>query len=166
MARAITPRLACLAALALALFPLGFAWGEELFAHLIPCPLCLVERQPYYVAAVLAAVGLVLPARAARLILAAITLCFLASAALAFTHAGVEWQWWKSPLPACNAPDLSGLSLRDRLLAMPLRPARPCEDPDYPIPYLPLSFVQLGLLYALAACTISALLTRAARKEA
>jgi hypothetical protein len=33
---------------------------------------------------------------------------------------------------------------------MPLRPSKPCEDPDYPIAYLPITFAQGDMLYALA----------------
>ena len=37
-----------------------------------------------------------------------------------------------------------------RLAAMPLRPAKPCEDPDFLVPGLPISMTQMGLAYALA----------------
>jgi disulfide bond formation protein DsbB len=33
---------------------------------------------------------------------------------------------------------------------MPARPAKPCEDPTYLIPGLPISMAALNLLYALA----------------
>ncbi len=147
-------RKTALLALALCAFPLSFAWGMQIFEHLIPCPLCLVERWPYYFGTALAALALALPGRAARAVLWLVTACLLVSVGLAAVHAGVEFHWWKSPLAACNAPNLTGLSLAERLAAMPAVPQRPCEDPDYPLPFLPISFVQLGLLYAISAATM------------
>ena len=41
------------------------------------------------------------------------------------------------------------MSMADRLAAMPSRPAKPCEDPDFLIPGLPVSMTQMGCLYAL-----------------
>ena len=62
----------------------------------------------------------------------------------------MELQWWPSPLPECAAPHLSGGSIAERLASMPARPAKPCDDPVYPVDAIPISFAQLGLLYALA----------------
>jgi hypothetical protein len=38
----------------------------------------------------------------------------------------------------------------DRLSAMPARPSKPCDDPTFLIPGLPLSMAAMNLLYALA----------------
>jgi hypothetical protein len=62
---------------------------------------------------------------------------------------GVEQTWWKSPLPECTAPDLRGLSGAQMLAHMPDRPVKSCEDADYPIPGVPVTFAQANLLYAL-----------------
>ena len=66
------------------------------------------------------------------LALAAVTL--LADAAIAFVHVGVEFGWWRSPLPECAAPHFSGGSIADRLASMPANPAKPCDQPTFLIP--------------------------------
>jgi disulfide bond formation protein DsbB len=127
-------------------------------AGLVPCALCYLERWPYRLAIVLALAALAWPA--ARLTLRPLLLAaFLAAAALAFIHVGVEAQWWKSPLPECAAPILRTGSIRDLLASMPARPAKPCDDPTYLIPDLPLSMAQANLLYALASAAIVAICT-------
>ena len=65
-------------------------------------------------------------------------------------HIGVEQGWWPSPLPECAAPSFGGGSIAERLARMPLRPAKPCDDPTYLIPVLPVSMAAMNLLYALA----------------
>jgi disulfide bond formation protein DsbB len=136
---------ALLGALALAL-----ALGSERFLDLIPCPLCLRERWPYRVAILVGLAAALVPARVARAICWLLVATYVAAGAAAFVHVGVEQHWWKSPLPECSAPDLRGLSAAERLARMPAVPSKSCEDPDYPIPIVPLTMAQMNLLYALA----------------
>jgi len=77
-----------------------------------PCPLCLEQRIPYYVAIPLAAVVAIVAARGAargapRWVvtggLAVLALAMLIGAALAVYHAGVEWKWWAGPQD-CSGP--------------------------------------------------------------
>ena len=74
----------------------------------------------------------------------------------------MEQHWWPDPLPACRAPDFSGMTAAQRLAAMPARPAKPCEDPDFLIPGLPVSMTQMGFIYA--AAVMSALVIALSRK--
>lgn len=128
---------------------LGVAFAAEWWGGLVPCALCLVERWPYRIAAALAVAGLLLPRALARVALALVLLTALAAAAAAAVHVGVEFGWWASPLPECAAPRFSGGSIAERLRQMPLRPAKPCDEPIYVLAPLPVSFAQLNLLYAL-----------------
>lgn len=139
---------ACLAAL------LAVA-GSEVFLGLIPCAFCLIERKPWQAGAVVSLLALLLPHRAARVVLWGLVAVLLAASCLSFVHVGVEQHWWPDPLPACSAPDFSGMTMAQRLAAMPARPAKPCEDPDYLVPGLPVSMTQMAFLYAL---TVSAIL--------
>ena len=84
------------------------------------------------------------------------------NAAIAFVHVGVEQGWWPSPLPECAAPHLAiGGSFAQRMASMPLHPAKPCDDPTFLVPGLPLSMATMNLLYALAlAGGLAALLLR------
>jgi disulfide bond formation protein DsbB len=134
-------------------------------AGLVPCALCYLERWPYRLAIVLAllAIGWRSGRAAIRPVLIAV---FLAAAALALIHVGVEFHWWKSPLPECAAPILRTGSIKDMLASMPAHPAKPCDDPTYLVPGLPLSMAQANLIYALASAAIVAICspwTRSAR---
>jgi disulfide bond formation protein DsbB len=128
---------------------LATAFAFEWWGGLVPCALCLVERWPYRVAIALAVVGLALPRRLAWVAMVLVLLVGLAGVAAASVHVGVEFGWWPSPLPECAAPHFSGGSIAERLRSMPLRPSKSCEDPVYVLDWLPVSFAQLDLLFAL-----------------
>ncbi len=134
--------LAVLTALA-ALAALGVAYFVQDVLVIAPCPLCLLERWPYRVVIALGVLGFLMPALAARVTLAIAVLVLLAGAGIAFVHVGVEFHWWPSPLPECNAVFTPGAPL-------PLTPAKPCDDPTFLIPGLPVSMAAMNMLYALA----------------
>lgn len=137
--------------LAVALAALAAALGSEKFGGLVPCALCLVERWPYRVAAALAVLALLpVSAMLRRAALAGIVLAMAASAMAASVHVGVEQGWWPSPLPECAAPDLGSGSIAERLRRMPAHPAKPCDEPTYLIPGLPVSMAGFNLLLSLA----------------
>jgi disulfide bond formation protein DsbB len=131
------------------------ALGSEWFLGLVPCALCLVERWPYRIAVILAVLAIVSPGGVGLLFLAVTSLAMLGGAGLAAVHVGVEWGLWPSPLPECAAPRLGTGSIAERLAAMPSHPSKPCDDPTYLIPQLPISMAEMNFLYALL---ISALL--------
>jgi disulfide bond formation protein DsbB len=141
--------LAVLAALTAAA-ALAFGYALEHWAELPPCALCLLERWPYRAVVVLGLVAAIVPARWMRSVLLLAVLCLLADAAIAAVHVGVEMKWWPSPLPECAAPRFSGGSIADRLASMPARPAKPCDEPSFLIPAIPLSLAAMNLLFALA----------------
>ncbi len=144
-----TPALAAISLL-VALGALAVALGSEHFGGLVPCALCLVERWPYRVAAVLAAAALAPWRRVSpKLFLWGVVLCMVASLAAASVHVGVEQGWWPSPLPECAAPDLGGGSIAQRLARMPARPAKPCDDPTYLLPGVPVSMAAMNGILAL-----------------
>jgi disulfide bond formation protein DsbB len=138
-----------------------FAMATERWGGLNPCLLCLWQRWPYWVAAVLALLALVLPR---RLMLALAGVAVLASGAFAVVHLGVEARWWPSPLPGCMSPDATpGQSIEDMMKSLAPHPAKPCDEPTFLIPGLPLSMAGMNLLYALALGGFA--LSRAARRE-
>jgi disulfide bond formation protein DsbB len=76
--------------------------------HLPPCPLCLEQREPYYVSVPLAALLFVgANYGASRKVLiagfAVIAAFMLWDCGLAVYHAGVEWRWWQGP-DECSGP--------------------------------------------------------------
>ena len=129
---------------------LGGALASERWLGLVPCALCLWERWPYRVAIALGLLALALPRRAARWALAAAALAALSGAALAAVHVGVEQHWWPSPLPECAAPTLGGGSIAERLARMPATVSKPCDEPAFLLPGLPVSMASMNLLLALA----------------
>ena len=78
---------------------LAIAHAFERFGGFAPCHLCLEQREVYWVAMGICAVGLALQ-RFERLrpwILAILALAFLAGAAIAIQQAGAEWKFWSAP---------------------------------------------------------------------
>ena len=166
MAVMMVPRLRLvLAASALAAgAALFIAFAAEWWGGLVPCALCLVERWPYRLAIALGVLGLLLPRFLARLALGVMVLVFLAGAGAAIVHVGVEEGRWPSPLPECMAPRFSAGSIAERLARMPATPSKPCEDPTYLVPGLPVSMAMMNLLFALAmAASIAIFLVRTRR---
>lgn len=141
---------------------LGVALGSERWGGLVPCALCLWERWPHRVLIALSLLALLLRGRAARAALALAALAALAGAGLGLVHVGVEQGWWPSPLPECAAPALGGGTVAERLARMPAQPSKPCDDPTYLIPGLPVSMAAMNMLLSLALAGILA--TSAARR--
>lgn len=132
------------------------AWG------LAPCELCLWQRAPYWVALALALGAAALP-RARRPLLWAAGLAALASALIAAFHLGVEWRWWPSPLAGCQAPRVDAAqSLEEMMAALRPVPTKPCDEPAFLIPGLPLSMAGMNLIYGMG---LAALAARLAAKE-
>jgi disulfide bond formation protein DsbB len=85
----------------------GFFFFEYVM-KLPPCPLCLEQRNAFYVAVPLAALlWLGSQYGASRKVLiagfAVITAIMLWNSGLALYHAGVEWKWWQGPTD-CSGP--------------------------------------------------------------
>jgi len=143
-------------ALLVALLAFGaplFARGSEGWFDLAPCELCLWQRWPYWVAGGFALLGVFLWRRPALLLAG---LAAASSAAIAAFHLGVEFGWWPSPLPGCQAPSASGMaSVEDLMRSLAPTPNKPCDQPAYLIPGLPLSMPGMNLIYGLGLATLA-----------
>lgn len=122
-----------LALIAVGLGALAMALIAQYLFGLAPCVLCLYQRVPFAIVAALGGLALLVPR---RLRLYVVVLCgavFLAGAALAFVHVGVEQGWWSTGIPGCEAPsdggalpaDLSNADF-ERMLSKPTQPL--CTD--------------------------------------
>jgi disulfide bond formation protein DsbB len=147
--------LAVLVALGAAL-ALGVAYATEVWGGLVPCALCLLERWPYRIVIVLGVLAAISPRGLCRALLALAVLCLLGDAAIAAVHVGVEFKWWPSPLPECAAPHVSGGSIADQLASMPALPSKPCDDPTFLIPGVPVSMAAMNMLYGLVFAAVVA----------
>jgi disulfide bond formation protein DsbB len=115
MRTAEPPRPAPAAGAALAIAAVGAAtilgaYFFEYVLHYQPCPLCLEQRIPYYVAIPLSLLVAVAAKRQAPrpLLLAgfaALAIAMLVGAVLAAYHAGVEWQLWAGPQECSGDPN-------------------------------------------------------------
>jgi len=155
----MSTRLPLVLAMGSAASALALAYAAEHLAGLRPCPLCLLQRWPYWLAVAAAGLGLLLPARFRVAAIAVAASLFFGNAALAAFHAGVEWRFWPSPLPAC-APEGVGTAktVDDLLRSLPLVAAVPCEEPALRV--FGLSMAGWNALFALAVgliLTISAI---------
>jgi disulfide bond formation protein DsbB len=88
------------AALAVALGAAATIGGALVFEHVlgyVPCKLCLMQRNPYYIAIPLGLVAALLPPPWARIGLWLLALVFVVSAGLGAYHSGVEWGFFAGP---------------------------------------------------------------------
>jgi len=75
-------------------------WGFELIGGVLPCPLCLEQRVPYYGAIPLTLLALLLAPRSgalARVLLVIAAAVMVYGAGLGAYHAGAEWAFWPGP---------------------------------------------------------------------
>jgi disulfide bond formation protein DsbB len=137
-------------------------WGLE------PCPLCLQQRYAYYAGIPILFVALVLVAaeypRLASLLFAVVALAFLANAALAGYHAGVEWKFWPGPdtcsqTPGALQPLGGGSLLNDLSKTRVIR----CDEASWRL--FGLSFAGWNVINSLIICvaTLQAALAAAPR---
>ncbi len=149
--------------------------GAHLFEHfggLVPCILCLDQREAHWTAAGVALAGLI----AARLFksrlgaaaaVGATSLVYAVSAGLAFYHTGVEYEFWPGPaICAAGGPAIVDLQNLAASLGQPAD-APSCSDVQWT--FLGLSMAGYNLLASvgLFALTMAAALaeTHAAREE-
>ena len=129
------------------------AMASEWWGGLVPCALCLVGRWPYRAAIAFGLLGLVAPARLRWWAGLGVALSMLASVAVGVVHVGVEAKWWPSPLPGCVVRFTPGAPL-------PERPAKPCDEPTFLIPALPVSMAAMSLVFSLGLGGAMAVLLR------
>src|SRR3954471_6874431 len=87
-------------ALAVALAAAATVGGALIFEHVfgyVPCKLCLMQRNPYYIAIPLGIAAALLPPRWGRVGLSLLALIFIVSAGLGAYHSGVEWGFFAGP---------------------------------------------------------------------
>jgi len=88
------------AALAITLGAAATVGGALVFEHVfgyVPCKLCLIQRNPYYIAIPLGLAAAILPPRWTKVVLWLLALTFIVSAGLGAYHSGVEWGVFAGP---------------------------------------------------------------------
>jgi disulfide bond formation protein DsbB len=124
------------------------AWFFQYVIGLVPCPLCLDQRVPYYAAI---PTGLVLGffahdsrrSKFSRLLLLAVAAILAYGAALGVYHAGVEWKWWPGPATCSGANLMGGGSLLSQIQGTHVVP---CDEAQWR--FLGLSLAGYNVLIA------------------
>jgi disulfide bond formation protein DsbB len=116
-------------ALAVSAALLATAHGFERFGGFAPCHLCLQQREVYWGAMGVCAVGLAARRfeRLAPWILAVLALVFLAGAAIAIQQAGAEWKFWSAPQGCSGARAATAADLARLLSNQPMATPR-CDE--------------------------------------
>jgi len=149
-------RLVALAIVAVSVGAIAMAFVAQYAFGLEPCILCLYQRVPFALAAVLAAVAL-LPFTRGQVSLWLTTACgivFLAGSALAFYHVGVEEHWWAS-VAACGGAPSTGLSVEDLADQLANGPQKPCDEVNWRLFGLSLAGYNVLISFALGVVTIA-----------
>jgi disulfide bond formation protein DsbB len=145
---------------------LAGAWFFELVLKLEPCPLCLDQRVPYYIAVPLGLVVGWLALGAGRSALARAGLALLAAVLLVGAgygvyHSGIEWGFWQGPAacaggaPAPSAGNiLSSLKETQRVV--------PCNEAAWRFLGISLAGYNVLIAAALAALALWAAFARRA----
>ena len=111
------------------LLVLGTALLSQYWGGLIPCELCLLQRWPWRVAIVFAAlawlVGDRIPLTVAALTIA---LVFFVSAGLGFYHVGVEQHWFAGPTACSASAGLTATTIEELRRQLEAAPVVMCDQ--------------------------------------
>jgi len=155
-------RRAPLLVLVAGLASLAIAFTSQYWGGLVPCPLCIYQRYPYGVAAVLGLIGLAVAPRSGwlRIVLVVAAVVFFVDAGIAAFHVGVEQHWWQG-LAECTSSLPTGVSaeeLKQQLLATPVTP---CDKVQWSL--FGISMAGYNFIYA-AGCGLLTLWAAARQK--
>jgi disulfide bond formation protein DsbB len=152
---------AATAALLIAAGGIATILGAYFFQYVVnlpPCPLCLEQRIPYYVAIPLALIVTAAARRGAPRALvgvglAVVLVALLIGAGLGVYHAGVEWKFWEGPRD-CSGPIANFGNAGDLLRQMETTSVVRCDQAAWR--FLGLSLAGYNVLISLALAAIAA----------
>lgn len=138
---------------------LAAAFFSEAFLGLEPCELCITQRWPYAIAALLGVVGLAMASKP-KVGLATIGLsglAFFVNSGIAFYHSGIERHWWASALQGCSVPGMSDekQSVLENIMSAP---TGRCDEIPWADPLLGLSMANYNIVICFGlglACVLS-----------
>jgi disulfide bond formation protein DsbB len=124
---------AALLAFVLALAAILGAWGSQIYGGLVPCELCLEQRQAYYwglpVLALILLLWNRLPLAVWYVGIALVAAIFAWGTYMGAYHAGVEWGFWPGPT-ACTGTG-SGAITFDQLSNLDAAKVVPCDKVQF-----------------------------------
>jgi disulfide bond formation protein DsbB len=132
-------------------FSLMSALVAQYVFGLEPCILCLYQRVPFFIAMILALIGLAFQYKmhwsfhSARIVFIC-SLVFLANAVIAFYHSGVEQHWWTSFLEGCAVDFDTGGDVNELMKLFEAKPAVRCDEIPWQDPVFGLSMAVYNFL--------------------
>jgi disulfide bond formation protein DsbB len=142
------------------------ALGFQHIGGYVPCALCLLQRDPYYIGVPLGLVAILaawlrLPPMVAKVLIALIVLAMLIGAGLGVYHAGVEWRFWEGPASCSTSVNAVSQNAGSLLDDINTQHGPSCTDATLRV--LGLSFAGWNVIasLALAAIGIRGLLRKA-----
>ena len=139
----------------------GLLCGAWFFQYVLgypPCQMCYWQRHVHKIVLAIAVLALALAAmgqRHPRFMAVLLGLALLASFAMAFWHAGVEYKWWEGPASCAasgDVPDYTGLTYEQ--IKELMNKSKPPACSDSPWPNSPISMAGLNALISLAGALI------------
>ena len=135
----------------------GSALGFEHIGGYIPCALCLLQRNPYYIGVGVGALTILssifkLPPVVTRSLLGVIAVLMIVSIGLGTYHAGVEWKFWEGPT-SCTIGATGGDTPVNVLDALNSTKAPSCTEATLRV--LGLSFAGWNVLTSTALAAIA-----------
>jgi disulfide bond formation protein DsbB len=126
---------------------LAFAFTMQYGFDVQPCILCLWQRVPYTVVALLALIACLWRpyGRITKIILMLCTALFAVETGVAFFHTGVELHWWLGT-KGCAIQPLNGTSVEDLRMQLLHTVVARCDEISWT--FLGLSMANWNVLYA------------------
>ena len=145
------------------------AWGSQIFGGLMPCELCLAQRQAYYWGLPVLALILIfwnrIPIAVWYIVMLIAAAIFVWSTYMGTYHAGVEWGWWPGPT-SCTGTG-GNLSFGD-LSSGNIAKVIPCDQVQWRDPIIKFSLAGYNALLSAVVVVIllAAIVAQARRKAA
>lgn len=135
----------------------GSALGFEHIGGYVPCALCLMQRNPYYIGIGVGALAILsavfrLPPVVTKVLLVAIALLMLTGMGLGIYHSGVEWGFWEGPA-SCTIGATGGDTPVNVLEALNATKAPSCTEATLRV--LGLSFAGWNVLTSAALAALA-----------
>lgn len=135
----------------------GSALGFEHIGGYIPCALCLMQRNPYYIGVGVGVLTILssifkLPPVVTRVLIGVIAVLMIVSIGLGTYHAGVEWKFWEGP-SSCTIGATGGDTPVNVLDALNSTKAPSCTEATLRV--LGLSFAGWNVLTSAALAAIA-----------
>lgn len=132
---------------------LAMAWGFELIGGYKPCPLCLIQRNPYYAGLALGLLALLFAKTekyrwVSVLVLLSAAGGFLYGGGVGFYQAGAEWELWSGPNDCSDGGSMELGSASNMLQNLASSKVVSCSVAQFRI--LGLSFAGMNVFYSTA----------------